>query len=183
MSIRDTSAGYGLVSRLFHWLTALVIVGLFGLGVWMVELGYYHPYYHTAPHWHKSVGMLLAFALVLRVVWRVANVRPADDDLAPWERRAARAVHWSFYLLLFVIVVSGYLMSTADGRPIPVFDWFSLPSPGTSPGLESTAGAVHTWIAYLVIALAVLHTAAALKHHFIDRTAVLRRMWSGPPRS
>ena len=182
MSIRDTAAGYGIVSRLLHWLMALAIFALFGLGVWMVGLGYYHPLYHTAPHWHKSVGLIVAFALVARVVWRLANVRPSDDDLSPLERVAARVAHWSFYGLLFVIAVSGYLMSTADGRPVAVFEWVSLPSPGTNPGLESTAGAIHMWVSYLVIALAVVHTAAALKHHFIDRTSTLRRMWSGPPK-
>lgn len=183
MTIRDTATGYGLVSRLFHWLTALAIFGLFALGVWMVGLSYYHPYYHTAPHWHKSAGMLLAAALVARLLWRIANIKPSDDKLKPWERRAAGLVHWGFYPLLLVIVASGYLMSTADGRPIEVFDWFSIPSPGARPGLEDAAGAVHEWIAYAVIALAVLHTAAALKHHFVDRNDMLRRMWSGPPRS
>lgn len=182
MPMRDTTEGYGLVSRIFHWLSAVAIFGLFGVGVWMVGLNYYHPYYHTAPHWHKSIGMLLAFALVARFAWRVVNVKPTDEDLAPWERIGARLVHWGFYPLLLVIAVSGYLMSTADGRPIQVFDWFSIPSPGTNPGLESTAGAVHVWVSYLVIALAVLHTVAALKHHFVDRNPALRRMWSGPPR-
>lgn len=182
MLMRDTATGYGLVSRLFHWVTALVIFGLFGLGVWMVGLGYYDPYYHTAPHWHKSVGMLLAFALVARVLWRAVSVRPSDDDLPPLERVGARLAHGSFYLLLFAIVVSGYLMSTADGRPILVFDWFAIPSPGTNPGLESTAGTVHVWLSYVVIGLAVVHTLAALKHHFLDRKPTLKRMWSGPPR-
>ena len=78
------------------------------------------------------------------------------------------------------VIVSGYLMSTADGRPLHVFDWFAIPAPGTNPGLESTAGAVHVWLSYLVIALAVVHTAAALKHHFLDRKPTLTRMWSGP---
>ena len=181
MLMRDTTAGYGLVSRLFHWITALVIFGLFGLGVWMVGLGYYDPYYTTAPHWHKSVGMLLAFALVARFVWRVVNVKPSDDGIAPLERILARVAHWSFYVLLFAIVVTGYLMSTADGRPIHVFDWFAIPSPGTNPGLESTAGAVHVWLSYAVMALAAVHTLAALKHHFYDRKPSLTRMWSGPP--
>lgn len=182
MLIRDTAAGYGLVSRLFHWLSALVIFGLFGLGLWMVGLGYYDPYYTAAPHWHKSVGMLLALALVARFVWRVINVKPSDDDLAPLERILARIAHWSFYALLFGIVVTGYLVSTADGRPIHIFDWFAIPAPGTNPGLESTAGAVHMWLSYAVIALAAVHTLAALKHHLYDRKPSLVRMWYGPPR-
>lgn len=181
MLIRDTEAGYGLVSRLFHWLMALAIFAMFGLGLWMVGLDYYSPYYHSAPELHKSVGMLLLIALAFRFGWRTANVRPADDDLSPLERSAARIVHWSFYPLLLALMVSGYLISTADGRPIDVFGWFSVPSPGVNKGLEDTAGAVHRWLAYLVIALAAVHAAGALKHHLIDHGRTLTRMWSGPP--
>lgn len=180
MHIRDTSEGYGFVSRMFHWLMALVIFAMFGLGLWMVDLDYYSPYYHSAPSLHKSVGILLLVALALRFGWRLSNVRPDDDDLAPFERTAARIVHWGFYPLLLALMVSGYLISTADGRPIEVFGLFSLPSPGENKGLEDTAGAVHTWLAYLVILLAAIHAGAAVKHHVIDRGRSLSRMWSGP---
>lgn len=183
MHVRDTSSGYGLVSRLMHWVMALVIFAMFGLGVWMVGLDYYSPYYHAAPDLHKSVGILLLIALLLRVGWRLANVRPADDELTPFERKAARIVHVGFYPLLFALIVSGYLISTADGKPIDVFGLFSLPSPGENKGLEDTAGVVHEWLAYLVIAAAVLHASGAFKHHFVDRTRTLSRMWSGPPRA
>lgn len=181
MLFRDTSEGYGLVSRLFHWLMALAIVAMFGLGLWMVDLDYYSPYYNSAPSLHKSVGILLLIALALRFGWRLANVRPSDEELAPLERVAARIVHWGFYPLLLALMVSGYLISTADGRPIEVFGWFSVPSPGENKGLEDTAGAVHAWLAWLVIAVTAVHAAGALKHHFVDRTRTLARMWSGPP--
>ena len=94
---------------------------------------------------------------------------------------AANAVHWGFYPLLFALMVSGYLISTSDGRPIAVFDWFSVPALFARKGMEDTAGEVHEWLAYITIALVVLHAAASLKHHFIDRNRVLTRMWSGPP--
>jgi cytochrome b561 len=181
MWMRDTPAGYGLVSRVFHWLMALAIVAMFGLGLWMVDLDYYSPYYHSAPSIHKSVGILLLIALALRFGWRLANVRPDDADLTPVERTASRIVHWAFYPLLLTLMVSGYLISTADGRPIDVFDWFSVPSPGENKGLEDTAGAVHTVLAYIVILLAAVHAAAAVKHHIVDRGRSLSRMWSGPP--
>jgi cytochrome b561 len=183
MPVRDTSSGYGIVSRLLHWTMALAIVAMFGLGLWMVDLDYYSPYYHSAPDLHKSVGILLLIALALRFGWRLANVRPGDDDLARLERIASRIVHWGFYPLLLALMVSGYLISTADGRPIDVFGLFSVPSPGENKGLEDTAGAVHEWLAYSVIAVAAVHAAGALKHHFVDRTRTLVRMWSGPANS
>ena len=183
MQLRDSVAGYGLVTRLAHWLMAAAFSVLFALGFWMVGLDYYSPYYHAAPDLHKSVGILLLIALVLRFGWRLANVRPADDDLSPFERTASRLVHVGFYPLLLALMVSGYLISPADGKPIDVFGLFSLPSPGENKGLEDAAGLVHEWLAYLVIAVAVLHAAGAFKHHFVDRTRTLSRMWSGPPRA
>lgn len=183
MLMRDTLTGYGLVTRLMHWLMAIAIVAMFGLGLWMVDLDYYSPYYNSAPALHKSVGILLLLALVLRFGWRIANVKPDDGDLGRLERAASRIVHWGFYPLLLALMISGYLISTADGRPIDVFGWFNVPSPGENKGLEDTAGAVHAYLAYLTIVLAAVHSVGALKHHLIDRKNTLTRMWSGPPSS
>jgi cytochrome b561 len=180
MHVRDTPDGYGIVSRVVHWLMAIAIVAMFGLGVWMVDLDYYSPYYHSAPDLHKSVGILLLIALAFRFGWRVSNVRQNNDDLSSFERIASWIVHWSFYPLLLALMVSGYLISTADGRPIEVFGLFSVPSPGENKGLEKTAGDIHEYLAYLVVALAAVHAVGAIKHHVIDRHRTLSRMWSGP---
>lgn len=180
MIVTDKPTGYGLVTRVLHWVMALGIVGLFGLGWWMVELDYYSPYYKSAPDLHRGIGLTLAALLVLRMGWRFVNVRPDDSDLKPVERRAARFVHRAFYPLLLVLMASGYLISTADGRGIDVFGLFEVPALIVSKGLEDPAGLVHEWTAYVVMALAALHAGAAIKHHFIDRTDVLRRMWNGP---
>ena len=180
MLIRDTKAGYGLVTRLTHWIMAFAIVAMFALGLWMVTLNYYSPYYRTAPDIHRSVGMLLLFLLALRFAWRLANPKPDDAELSPFERAGAQIVHWGFYPLLFALMVSGYLISTADGRPIEVFDWFSVPSLVQKKGLEDTAGEVHEVLACVTIVLVALHAAASLKHHFIDHSSILKRMWSGP---
>jgi len=183
MLIRDTAAGYGLITRLTHWVMAVGVIGLFVLGLWMVTLNYYSPYYSAAPDIHRSVGILLLILLVLRFGWRLANPKPDDSELKPWERTASHIVHWGFYPLLLALMVSGYLISTADGRPIEVFGWFSVPSLVQRKGLEDSAGEVHEILAYLTIAVAALHAAASLKHHFIDRNRILARMWSGPPSS
>lgn len=181
MLIRDTVAGYGLLTRLTHWVMAVGILAMFALGLWMVTLTYYSPYYRSAPDIHRSVGILLLILLVLRFLWRLANPKPDDSELAPWERTAARIVHWGFYPLMLALMVSGYLISTADGRAIEVFNWFSVPSLVQKKGMEDVAGEVHEILAYLTIAVVALHAAASLKHHFIDRSRILTRMWSGPP--
>jgi cytochrome b561 len=180
MLIRDTSAGYGVVSRLFHWLMAIAIVAMFVLGLWMVRLDYYSPYYNSAPDIHRSVGMILLLALVLRWLWRALNPKPSDAELSPFERKASFTVHWGFYVLLLALMISGYLISTPDGAPISIFGWFDVPSLVKMPGLETPAGNVHRVLAYAVIALAIVHALAALKHHFIDKSSIMTRMWSGP---
>lgn len=181
VQIRDSEKGYGLVSRWLHWLMALAIFFLFGLGYWMMGLEYYSPYYRSAPDLHRSIGIVVGLALVFRFVWRLANTKPDDSELSHVEQIAAKLVHWGFYPLILVIVISGYLISSSDGRPIDVFGLISIPSLVTEKGLSDQAGYLHKVLAYFVIGLALVHAAASLKHHFWDRSGVLKRMISGPP--
>jgi len=90
--------------------------------------------------------------------------------------------HSVLYLGLFLVMMSGYLISTADGRAISVFGLFDVPAVITSiPNQADTAGLVHEYAAWALVILAVLHALAALKHHFIDRDATLRRMLGRNP--
>lgn len=180
MAVYDTRDGYGIVSRLLHWIMAVVIVAMFVLGLWMVGLDYYDPYYKSAPDLHRSVGILLLIALALRFLWRVLNPQPDDSFLTRFEQQASRLAQWGFYPLLLALSVSGYFISTLDGRGIDVFSWFTVPSVLTSKDLEEVAGKTHEILAYATIALAVVHAGAALKHHFVDKNTILTRMWSGP---
>lgn len=180
MVIKDTHNGYGIVSRILHWGMAVGIFALFGLGLWMVRLDYYDPYYTYAPNLHRSTGVLLLLLLVVRMTWRTLNVRPSSGNLNRFERRAARLVHAAFYPLLILLFTSGYFISTADGRAIDVFGWFSFSSIFQSKKLADAAGVVHEWVAYLVIGLAIVHAAGAIKHRVLGQTNLLTRMWTGP---
>lgn len=183
MIIRDTTKGYGLITRLFHWLMALGIFFLFGLGYWMVGLDYYSPYYVSAPDLHRSLGLVLLVVLLVRWGWRLASVHPSDEELKPFERLAAKAVHIGFYPLMLALFVSGYFISTSDGRPIDMFGQFEVPSLVIEKNLADTAGRIHEILAYITVGVAFVHAAAALKHHFADKSSILTRMWSGPPKT
>src|ERR1044072_2157666 len=178
MHIRDTKDGYGLPTRVVHWLMTVAIVGMYVLGLWMVDLDYYSPYYRSAPDLHRSVGMLLLGLLVVRFVWRLFNDKPTDAELSAFERLTAAIVHWGFYPLLLALMVSGYLMSTAGGRPIEGFTLFVVPLLTHDKPMEKTAGELHELLDDITMGLVILHAAAALKHHFWDRSRVLARMWS-----
>ncbi|EAZ99258.1 cytochrome b [Marinobacter sp. ELB17] len=179
MKLRNSQATYGLVAVFLHWLVALTVVGMFGLGYWMVGLTYYDAWYKQGPDIHRSVGVLLFIAMLLRVVWRLMNPRPEPmPGHRRWELVAAHLAHGLLYVLLFVAMVSGYLISTADGSSVSVFSWFDVPSiTGRIKGMEDTAGVVHYWVTWSVVVLAGIHALGALKHHFIDRDNTLRRMF------
>jgi cytochrome b561 len=91
---------------------------------------------------------------------------------------AAHLVHVLLYLVLFGVMISGYLISTADGRPVNVFGWLQVPALVSGiGGQEDFAGKVHLFLAYSTMALVALHLLGALKHHFIDRDRTLMRMF------
>lgn len=178
VGIRNTSSRYGVIAILLHWLVALVVIGLFALGIWMTGLTYYDDWYKRGPDIHKSIGILLFFVMLARVVWRAGNVTPEDEPgTGSLQRRLAHGVHLLLYVLLFAMMISGYLISTADGKPIQVFGLFAVPATISDiPNQEDVAGKVHWYLALTVIGLAVLHAAAALKHHFIDHDRTLKKM-------
>jgi len=159
-----------------HWLMALIIFGMFGLGLWMVEHNYYDSWYHDAPYLHKGIGMLLLLALIFRLVWRLINIRP-DLMGEAWEQCIALLVHRTHYLLLFAITITGYLIPTAEGVGIDIFGLMSVPASFSFTKEDADMiGLLHRYIAWAVIGLASAHAAAALKHHFIDKDMTLLRM-------
>ena len=70
--LKNSQTHYGIVSIVLHWLVAITVFGLFAVGFWMVDLSYYSQWYRTAPHWHKSIGILLALVMLLRLLWRAS---------------------------------------------------------------------------------------------------------------
>ena len=179
MRWRNTDETYGMIAVTLHWVTALTVLGLFVLGLWMVDLTYYDPWYRRAPAIHKAVGILVFLTVAARLAWRLANPTPRPDPAhAPWEQRLAVVAHRLLYLLLFAVMSAGYLISTADGRPVDVFGLFSVPAMFRGPeNQEDIAGEVHLVLAISLLSLAGLHALAALKHHFLDRDRTLLRIF------
>jgi cytochrome b561 len=178
VGLRNTMQEYGMVAIFLHWLVALAVIGLFTLGVWMTGLTYYDDWYRRGPDLHKSIGILLFLVMVARVIWRLVNPTPEHEpSVSLLARRIAHGVHLLLYVLLFALMISGYLISTADGKPIKVFDLFAVPAVISDlPNQEDIAGEVHWYLALLLIMLAGLHAVAAMKHHFIDRDRTLKKM-------
>lgn len=178
MKIKNDQQHYGLIAIAFHWLIAIGTFALFGLGLWMVELGYYDTWYHKAPEIHGGAGMLLFILLLMRIVWKQCNIRPESlDNHKQWQKISANVAHHSLNGLLLVITISGYLIVTAKGDALNVFNLFSVPA--TLSGFVNQAdfaGDCHLVAAWFLMVLAIIHALASLKHHFIDKNNTLKRM-------
>lgn len=174
----NTKQNYGWITISLHWIVAISVLGLFSLGYWMVTLTYYDVWYESAPAIHKSIGIILFIMMIVRSYFRLTQAKPiALPSHSKIEKILGRITHIFLYLLLFAIMLSGYLISTADGRGIEVFNIFTVPSVGPfMKDQEDVAGIIHKYLAYTMIALVLLHALAALKHHFIDRDTTLTRM-------
>jgi len=130
----------------------------------------------------RSSGLQLAAVLVAlagaAIAWHLSNPQPEPLSSSAWERRLAQAAHRLLYLLPLLLVVSGYLISTADGRPVDVFGWFELPATLQGiEGQEDIAGEIHFALAMILLTLIVLHLLAALRHHYFFKDDTLRRMF------
>jgi cytochrome b561 len=178
MNWKNSAQQWGAIAIIMHWTTAITIISLFALGLWMTGLTYYSEWYQTAPYIHKSVGILLLIVTVARLGWRVKEIIPsALPTHTKAEQTMGHLMHLALYGLIFGMIVSGYLISTADGRAISVFGWFEVPATITSlPQQEDIAGLVHLYMGYTIIAMASLHGLAAVKHHVIDKDNTLKRM-------
>ncbi|MGH1372730.1 MAG: cytochrome b [Cellvibrionaceae bacterium] len=169
---------FGLISKSLHWLIAIAVFSLFGVGLWMDGLTYYDAWYQTAPYYHKSVGVIVATLMLVRGLWMMKAGKPrALVSHQPWETLLSKMTHLLLYVLVFAIAVSGYAISTADGRGLEVFNWFEIASLGSLiENQEDIAGEVHEILAFSLIGLAIVHALAAIKHHIIDKDDTLKRM-------
>lgn len=176
MQLLNKLQSFGIISILLHWLMAVLIIGLFILGEYMVDLDYYDVWYKTAPDIHRSIGVIVALLLIIRLAWRLSSIYPEIIG-KPWEKILAIWIHRLFYALIISIIISGYLMTTADGQAVSVFSWFDIPALLYDyENQEDIAGEIHEWLTHILIILVALHSLAALKHHFFNRDNTLRRM-------
>ncbi|MDG1707372.1 MAG: cytochrome b [Emcibacteraceae bacterium] len=176
MDLKDNNKKYGSFSKLLHWGVGLSVIGLFALGYWMRTLDYYSAWYQKAPHYHESVGLLLILFVPVMLLWRLGNKNPNDDYLKPIEKFAAGLMKKALYLMMFAILVTGYLISSAGDTSIKLFNWFEVPAIITVNDSKVFIGNLHQYFAYCIMGLVALHAFAALKHHFIDKDSTLKKM-------
>ncbi|WGT61474.1 cytochrome b [Variovorax paradoxus] len=177
---------YGPVAITLHWLLAAMIVASLGVGLYMTGLPL-SPARIKLYNWHKWAGVTILLLSALRLLWRLRHAPPplpasSAAAMPSWQRAGYLASHALMYLLFIAVPLFGWAYSSAMGFPVV---WFGLlPLPDFMPVDKELAEAVlkplHKGGAFTLAALALLHVAAVLKHHWIDRDGILKRMWPAP---
>lgn len=170
---------YTATAKWFHWSMALIWLGAFALGMVAVYARELFNSEHQLTYLHKALASSLLFLLPLRIYWRLTHPTPRlPQSMSPLAQNLARYAHWALYAAaLLALPVSGWFWSSVAGKPIMVLGLFQLP-PLRAPdqGLYDTAKAIHVYTSWFCGALVGAHLLAALKHHFVDKDAVLRQM-------
>jgi len=177
VTLRNTPHRWGVVAQLLHWTIAVLVVVQVTLALMADDLPAGVRKLSLLAR-HKSVGITILALAAFRLGWRWANPTPGlPVSLKPYEVTLARASHALLYLLLFAVPLTGWTMSSARGFPVSWFGFFTLPDlvPKSKP-LYDALVTTHETLAWTLVTLAALHAGAALRHHFIHRNDILRRM-------
>ena len=173
---------YDPFTMALHWLLAALIVGSFGVGLYMTGLPF-SPLRLKIYSWHKWAGVTILALSALRLLWRLGHSPPAlPPGMSALQLASYRISHTLMYLLFFAVPLSGWAYSSAMGMPVA---WFGvLPLPDFVPVDHAFAEAVlqplHRNCAFVLAGVTLLHVVAVLKHHWIDRDGLLKRMWPRP---
>ena len=190
MQLKNTSNRYGGVAQTLHWLIVALIITQWVLAQLAEAAGHdkaAHP--AAALHQlallarHKSVGLTIFALAIVRLVWRFVSPPPPMPNTMPrWQVKAAQLTHFAFYALLLLLPISGLVMSAASNYPVSYFGWFTIPNiVAPDEALKDIMKERHEMLFDILMVVAVVHVIAALKHHFVDRDGVLRRMLPGAP--
>ncbi len=159
-----------------HWITGLAFIGVFALGLYMVDL----PRSPEKFEWygiHKSLGAIILVVALIRLVWRLKEgALPPASEMPVWQDKAAKAVHGILLLATLAMPISGIAMSAGGGRAVDIFGWVIIAEGPETPWLQEIGSTIHHSAVEILIAVFVLHVAGAIKHQLVDKDGTISRM-------
>ncbi len=186
MSLTNTATRYGSVAKTLHWLTALLILALIPSGIIANGLPYDTPEALAQKAQlfsiHKTMGVVLFGVAILRILWALTQTKPTPlHPTRRGEQFLAATAHWLLYGSLVLVPLTGWIhhASTEGFAPILLPIGQDLPLVPKSESLASVTASLHIIFERVLVVALLLHIVGALKHHFIDRDATLKRMWFG----
>ncbi len=187
MALRTDNQRWGFITRILHWSTATLVLGMLAAGLYAVSLDQSTPAgelrYYAVIDVHKSFGLLIIMLVTVRILWRRSERSPDWPATTPaWEKILARTSQSLLYLGLFLLPVAGYLWASGFGEPVR---WFGLKLPSVvhlSAPQVTLAHHVHIYTAFGLMAVLALHLMGVLKNQLIDRTNVLGNMLGLAPK-
>lgn len=174
--LKNTLETYGVMTKLFHWIIGITIILMLIAGYTMTSMA------PSDDKWqlygmHEATGITVLSFVVLRLLWRFINIQPLlPKDLPNWQKFASKTAHYLLYLFMFLMPISGILMTRFGGHEINVFNLFTLSAFEKNVELSKIFHDIHFTSAFLFAGLIGLHILAGLYHHFIRKDNVLIRM-------
>lgn len=168
---------YHKFSKILHWVIAVIVLAMLSLSFFLGDVpDSLKPSAYTI---HKSLGLTVLFLMLIRIFWIFYIGRPSLPSNTPnWEYLLSRVVQYSFYIFLIIMPLAGWIMATASNRSPVYFGIQVLPCPWITPdpSLAKFMNLTHKTCAWILLGLVFLHISGALKHHFLNKDDVLKKM-------
>ena len=168
---------YTFFAILLHWFMALLIITTWSIGFLVSDMTL-SPAQILGISWHKWLGVTILFLVLIRIFWRAKNSPPSLEIKMPkWQHKLMELTHGALYILMLLVPILGWLMSSAEGYTVNYFGLFELPDLiQKNKNMGDFLDGAHAWCAHGLIILVSFHVLAALKHQFWDKDGLLRRM-------
>ena len=172
----DDKTNYDNVAISLHWVTALLVVVLFGLAeTWDY---FSKPMQQSLQSLHVSLGVLVTAVVFARIIWRLIPGHQRPALVSEWVKLASKTVHYLLYALLVVQICLGFVFRWSQGHPVSFFGLFAIPAPfgAVQKSTRHLIHSVHQYVGWAIILIALGHALAALYHHYKLNDRVLGRM-------
>jgi cytochrome b561 len=175
MNITNSSEEYGLLAKLFHWITFIVLIAQVPFGFYLVGLEFSDQRIDLE-NIHILIGISVFYFVLIRLVWKLFNPSPkSENNLFKGQALIAKINHFLLYVNIFSISISGVLKKLYMGEKLNFFI-FQYAFKDSNFQLADSFYTLHIYANYLLIALVSLHILATVAHHIFFKDKILKKM-------